>query len=62
MLCAEWDGVRPDITVLGKALSGGTMPVAAVLADDEVCMRLFGVGGRGRGRRRGRTSVDTARG
>jgi ornithine--oxo-acid transaminase len=40
MLCAEWDGVRPDITVLGKALSGGTMPVAAVLADDEVSMHV----------------------
>ncbi len=36
MLCQQWDGVKADITVLGKALSGGTMPVAAVLADDEV--------------------------
>jgi ornithine--oxo-acid transaminase len=44
MLCAEWDGVRPDITVLGKALSGGTMPVAAVLADDEVGCTCAGCG------------------
>ena len=61
MMCAEWDGVRPDILVLGKALSGGVLPVSAVLADDEVgavlctmCMlccavnaaRLGGAGGR----------------
>lgn len=36
MLCCEHDNVRPDILVLGKALSGGTMPVSAVLADDAV--------------------------
>ena len=40
MLCCEWDGVKPDLLVLGKALSGGTMPVAAVLADDEVMLTI----------------------
>lgn len=40
MLCSEWDGVKPDILVLGKALSGGTMPVSAVLADDEIMMTI----------------------
>ncbi len=37
MLASEYEGVRPDILVLGKALSGGVYPVSAVLADDEVC-------------------------
>ena len=37
MLACDWEGVRPDILVLGKALSGGIYPVSAVLADDEVC-------------------------
>lgn len=40
MLCSEWDGARPDIVILGKALSGGTMPVAAVLADDEIMLTI----------------------
>jgi ornithine--oxo-acid transaminase len=35
MLCCDHDGVRPDVLVLGKALSGGAYPVSAVLADDE---------------------------
>src|SRR5699024_12127560 len=41
MLCVDHEDVRPDIVVLGKALSGGAYPVSAVLADDEVmdCLR-----------------------
>lgn len=40
MLCSEWDSVRPDVLVLGKALSGGMYPVSAVLADDEVMLTI----------------------
>ncbi|KAI6660513.1 Ornithine aminotransferase, mitochondrial [Oopsacas minuta] len=35
MLASEYESVRPDILVLGKALSGGFMPISAVLADDQ---------------------------
>ncbi|MEY4110477.1 MAG: ornithine aminotransferase, mitochondrial [Bacteroidota bacterium] len=38
MLACDHESVRPDILVLGKALSGGMMPVAAILADDEVML------------------------
>jgi ornithine--oxo-acid transaminase len=41
MLCCDHENVRPDILILGKALSGGVLPVSAVLADDDVmlCIR-----------------------
>ena len=40
MLCVDYEGVRPDIVCLGKALSGGVYPVSAVLADDEVMLSI----------------------
>lgn len=40
LLACDHEGVRPDILILGKALSGGTVPVSAVLADDEVMMTI----------------------
>lgn len=40
MLCCDHEGVRPDIVILGKALSGGVLPVSAVLADDEVMLTI----------------------
>ncbi len=40
MLCCDHEKVRPDILILGKALSGGTMPVSAVLADDEIMLTI----------------------
>ncbi len=40
MLCCDHVGIRPDIVILGKALSGGVFPVSAVLADDEVMLSI----------------------
>ena len=40
MLACDHEGVRPDILILGKALSGGTLPVSAVLADDFIMMNI----------------------
>jgi ornithine--oxo-acid transaminase len=41
LLACDHEGVRPDILILGKALSGGVYPVSAVLADDDImlCIR-----------------------
>lgn len=41
MLACDYESVRPDILILGKALGGGILPVSAVLADDEImlCIR-----------------------
>lgn len=38
MLACDHEHVRPDILILGKALSGGTLPVAAILADDDIML------------------------
>ena len=38
MLATDYEASRPDILILGKALSGGVFPVSAVLADDEIMM------------------------
>lgn len=40
LICSEYDGIKPDILILGKALSGGVFPVSAALADDEIMMTL----------------------
>lgn len=40
MLACDHENVRPDILILGKALSGGVFPVSAVLADDEIMMTI----------------------
>ncbi|MDP1764055.1 MAG: ornithine--oxo-acid transaminase [Sediminibacterium sp.] len=40
MLACDHEQVRPDILILGKALSGGVLPVSAVLADDVVMMNI----------------------
>lgn len=38
MLACDYENVKPDILILGKALSGGTMPISAVLADDDIML------------------------
>ncbi len=38
LLAVDHEGVKPDILILGKAISGGVFPVSAVLADDQVMM------------------------
>ena len=40
MLACDYENVRPDILLLGKALSGGVLPVSAVLCDDEIMMTI----------------------
>ena len=38
MLCCDHENVRPDMVILGKALSGGVLPVSAILADDDIML------------------------
>ena len=40
MLACDHEDVRPDVLILGKALSGGTLPISAVLADDEIMLTI----------------------
>jgi len=40
MLCCDHEQVKPDVLILGKALSGGAMPVSAVLANDEIMLTI----------------------
>jgi ornithine--oxo-acid transaminase len=46
MFAFEHEGIRPDVVIIGKALSGGFYPVSAILADDEV-MNVFRPGDHG---------------
>ncbi len=41
MLACDHEKVRPDILILGKALSGGTLPISAVLADNEIMLQIL---------------------
>jgi len=40
MLACDWEGFKPDILILGKALSGGVYPVSAVLANDHIMLAI----------------------
>ncbi len=46
LFCCDWEEVRPDVLVVGKALSGGFYPVSAMLSGDEV-MDVFAPGDHG---------------
>ena len=41
LLCCDHENVRPDILILGKALSGGVLPVSAVMADDKIMLTIM---------------------
>ena len=40
MLACDHENIRPDVLILGKALSGGTLPVSAVLANDDIMLTI----------------------
>ena len=40
LMAYDWDDAKPDIVSVGKALSGGTMPVSAAFCNDEVMMNI----------------------
>ena len=40
MLCCDHENIRPEIVILGKAISGGVLPVSAILCDDEIMMTV----------------------
>ncbi|MBS1642660.1 MAG: ornithine--oxo-acid transaminase [Bacteroidetes bacterium] len=40
LLACDYENVRPHILILGKALSGGTMPISCVLCDDEIMLNI----------------------
>ena len=40
LLCCDHYGIKPDVLILGKALSGGVLPVSAVLSSDEVMLTI----------------------
>jgi ornithine--oxo-acid transaminase len=46
LFCTDWEGVRPDVLIVGKALGGGVYPVSAVLADQSF-MGVFRPGDHG---------------
>lgn len=40
LLACDWEGFKPDVLILGKALSGGVYPISAVLADDHIMLSI----------------------
>ncbi|MFA4986149.1 MAG: ornithine--oxo-acid transaminase [Candidatus Brocadiia bacterium] len=46
MFCCEWDGIEPDMYIVGKALGGGVFPVSAIMCNDNI-MKVFTPGDHG---------------
>jgi len=46
LFCCDWESVRPDVLIVGKALGGGLYPVSAAIADEEI-MNVFHPGDHG---------------
>ena len=40
MLASDYDGIKPDILLLAKSLSGGFMPISAILCDDKIMLNI----------------------
>ncbi|EGC28248.1 ornithine-oxo-acid transaminase [Dictyostelium purpureum] len=40
MLCSDWDNIKPDMVLLGKAISGGLLPISAVLGSKDVMLTI----------------------
>jgi ornithine--oxo-acid transaminase len=40
MMAYDWEGIKPDIVTVGKALSGGFMPVSAAFCNDNIMMNI----------------------
>jgi ornithine--oxo-acid transaminase len=40
MVCSEWSGIKPDLLLLGKAISGGMYPVSCVLGSKEIMLTI----------------------
>jgi ornithine--oxo-acid transaminase len=47
MFASDWEGVRPDIIAMGKAMGGGVYPISGIVADDEIMMAAFEPGNHG---------------
>ena len=47
MFCHQYDGIKPDIVIVGKALGGGLYPVSGILADDNIMSAAFEPGNHG---------------
>ena len=40
LMAYDWEGIKPDILAVGKALSGGTMPISAAFCNNEIMLQV----------------------